>query len=96
MAERERATRAAEKLKEESAQRVKYERELEDQKVCHAVSYRAHYYCITQRLQLNIRVQHSLFITHCSVSGVDDSAACVRLRWPLALARRWRRRASRA
>ena len=34
MAERERATRASEKLKEESAQRVKCERELEDQKVC--------------------------------------------------------------
>ena len=33
MAERERATRASEKLKEESAQRVKFERELEDQKV---------------------------------------------------------------
>lgn len=34
MAERERATRAAEKLKEEYAQRVLLERELEQQKVC--------------------------------------------------------------
>ena len=38
MAERERATRASEKLKEESAQRVKFERELEDQRVFRSVS----------------------------------------------------------